>query len=181
MMKNIYIYLLKTLFCIILFLMLAILCRGNVYFRNFIHENIYSKHISFSYFKNFYNQYLGGIFPIETISDAQLAPVFDEKLVYHNLRSYSDGVALTVTDHYLVPTINGGIVVYLGIKEKYGNVAIIEGDNGINVWYGNLCNINVNLYDTLELGNYLGEVCDNTLYLVFTRKNNYLDYMEFLD
>ena len=61
-------------------------------------------------------------------------------------------------------------------KEKYGNVIIVEGKSGVNIWYGNLINYNVKLYDTVRVGGYLGEVNDNCLYLVYSKGNSYLDY-----
>ena len=48
------------------------------------------------------------------------------------------------------------------------------------VWYGNFCNFTANLYDTVKAGDYLGEVCDSTLYLVFTKGNEYLAYEDYL-
>ena len=87
---------------------------------------------------------------------------------------------MSVLEHYLVPVIEEGIVVYVGEKEKYGNVVIVERNDGINVWYGNVCNVNVRLYDSLEKGTYLGETCTDTLYLVFSDGNQYLNYEEYL-
>lgn len=180
-MKKIYTFFIKTLLCIILFLVVAILCKRNVQFQKQVQDKVYGECLSFSYFKDFYNRYLGGIFPIENISNNQTAQVFYEDLVYDKVTSYNEGVALTVKNYYLVPVIRSGIVVYIGEKENYGNVVIIEGDDGIDVWYGNMCNVNVKLYDSLTVGSYLGEVCNDTLYLVFSNGNQFLNYKEYLE
>lgn len=179
-MKKIYIFGIKTFLCIILFLIIAILCKSNIQLKNNIEELIYNRNISFSYFKKFYNSYLGGIFPFENIFDSQIFQVFNEELIYNNLSSYKDGVVLEVSSNYLVSTIKEGIVVYIGEKDGYGNVVIVEGNDGVYVWYGNLCNINVNLYDSVGKGFLVGEVCDNSLYLVFSDGNEYLSYNEYL-
>lgn len=170
----------KGLLCVVLFLILAILCKGNAHYKDSIYNAIYDSHLSFSTFSKFYNQYLGGIFPIDSSVTQDSSYVFHEELIYDNLISYEEGVALEVQANYLVPIASDGIVVYVGEKNKYGNVVIIEDKEGIDTWYGNLCNINVKLYDSVKAGSYLGEVCDNTLYLVYSKGNQFLDYHDYL-
>ncbi len=123
---------------------------------------------------------MGGIFPIENVNNNETSYVFNETLTYSQITSYEDGAILSVTSNYLVPSMESGIVVYVGKKEKYGNVVMIEDQEGIDVWYGNMCHTLVNLYDTVEKGTNLGEVCDTSLYLVYTKGNDYLDYQEYL-
>lgn len=180
-MKRLYVFFTKTLICFILFLVMAILCKKDVQYQNYVHSKIYEDSISFSSFKQFYNHYLGGIFPIENISSNNTNYVFSEKLVYEKASSYEDGVSLTVGYNYLIPNMEEGIVVYLGKKDKYGNVVMIENKDGIDIWYGNVCNVTVKLYDTVKVGSYLGESCDDIIYLVYSNKNKYLDYHDYLD
>lgn len=180
-MKKMYIILTKFLICVILFLGLAIMCKRDSSLEKKIYNKFYEKSISFSYFKNFYDKYLGGVFPIEQAFLNESELVFSEQLLYDEIYDYNDGVALKVVPNYLVPAIYDGIVVYVGEKDKYGNVVIMETNNGVNVWYGNLCNVNVKMYDSLVSGTYLGEVCNNMLYLVFSKGNNFLDYSEYLE
>lgn len=164
----------------ILFLIVLIICRLNNDLKDFVYNNIYYKNISFSYFKNFYDNYLGGIFPFDYFDSGNVNSVFNEELCYDKLSYYEDGILLNVSYNYLVPVIREGIVVYIGNKDKYGNVVIIEDNDGIYTWYGNISNINVKLYDYLKNGTYLGEVLDNRLYLVFSNGNEFLDYSKYL-
>lgn len=179
--KRVYIFFIKTLICIILFLVSAILSKRDEGWKNLIYNRVYEDNISFSYFKDFYNRYLGGIFPIENISNSQAVQVFNDELLYDNVVSYEEGIEVAVIDYYLVPVIEEGIVVYIGEKKKYGNVVIVEGNDGVDIWYGNMCNVNVKLYDSVENGVYLGEVCNDKLYLVFSDGNRYLNYEEYLN
>lgn len=167
--------------CIILFLIVAIVCKKDVRYQKIIHSKLYEESITFANFKQFYNQYLGGIFPIENISSNETNYVFSEKLIYKDAVDYGDGVALTVDNNYLIPNIKDGIVVYMGEKDKYANVVMIEDQNGIDIWYGNVCNVTVKLYDMVQAGTYLGESCDHVIYLVYSKGNNYLDYREYLN
>ena len=101
--------------------------------------------------------------PLENITPKKSTSVFKEKITYSEKESYLNGVQLKVQNNYLVPNQESGVVVYVGKKEGYNDVVIIEGKENINKWYGNLCNISVKLYDYIEEGSYLGETCNEYL------------------
>lgn len=170
---------LRTLTVIVLFLILAILSKSNKTYKDLIVTNIYEKNISFTKVKNLYNKYLGGIIPLEKVTP-NVTPVFNESLEYTNESIHYDGVKLEVTNNYLVPIIKEGMVIYIGEKENYGNVIIIEGIDGIEIWYGNIESTTVKLYDYVESGNYLGTTKDNYLYLAYSKEGQFLDYKEYL-
>lgn len=169
----------RSLFVIVLFLVLAILSKSNQTYKDLIVTNIYEKNFSFAKVKQLYTKYLGGIVPLDKIG-VDTAPVFNEKLEYEDISIYYDGARLEVINNYLVPIIEEGMVVYIGKKENYGNVIIIEGIDGIDIWYGNLETTSVKLYDYVEKGTYLGQTKDNILYLVYSKDGKFLDYKEYL-
>ena len=180
-MKKIYNFFIKNLLCILLFLILGIICKYDASSKDIIYSKLYQDYLDFSSVRNFYDKYLGGVFPIENVFNLSISPVFNEEFMYKDYSSYEDGVLFNVDYNYLVPAIKEGIVVYIGEKEKYGNVVIIEGSDGIDIWYGNLCNAIVKLYDNILVGGYIGEVCDNNLYVVYTKKNEFLNYEDYLN
>ena len=106
--------------------------------------------------------------------------MFDEKLTYEKANIYKDGVELKVDNNYLVPTIESGIVVFIGNKDGYGNTVIIEQINGVDVWYSNINAKDIKLYDYIEKGKLLGEVVDQKLYMVFQKDGKILDYKEYI-
>lgn len=169
----------RSLFVIVLFLVLAILSKSNQTYKDLIVTNIYEKNFSFAKVKKLYTKYLGGIVPLDKIG-VDTSPVFNEKLDYEDISIYYDGAKLEVINNYLVPIIEEGMVVYIGEKENYGNVIIIEGIDGIDIWYGNLETSSVKLYDYVEKGTYLGQTKDNILYLAYSKDGKFLDYKEYL-
>lgn len=169
----------RCLMVIILFLVLAIFSKSNQTYKDIIVNNLYEKHISFTKIKNLYTKYLGGVVPLDKIT-IDTSPVFNEELEYINDSIFYDGVKLEVMNNYLVPIIEEGMVVYLGEKENYGNVVIIEGIDGIEIWYGNMENTTVKLYDYVNKNTYLGQTSDNNLYLVFSKNGEFLNYKEYL-
>lgn len=180
-MKKVYYFFVRLMLCIILFLILAIICKKDIQYKEYIQNKIYYDHLSFSAFKDFYDKYLGGVFAIDKVISNQTNYVFNEKLNYSKVISYEDGALLSVSKNYLVPSLNDGVIVYIGEKSSYNNVVIVENDSGIDIWYGNLCNVSVQLYDHIESGSYLGESCDDFIYLVYTRENEFLDYRDYLN
>ena len=167
----------KILVCSILVLIFLILMKQNADFKNYINKYVFKDNISFAYINNLYNKYFGDILPSYKTEDVE--PVFNEKLEYKNYNKYYDGYSLEVSNNYLVPIIESGIVVYIGEMENYKNVIIIEGIDGVDIWYGNIKNNNVKLYDYVNKGDFLGEVDNNNLYLVFEKNKEYLKFEEY--
>ncbi|MFR5904454.1 MAG: peptidoglycan DD-metalloendopeptidase family protein [Bacilli bacterium] len=167
----------KTLIVLLLFVSLAICCKRSEFLKEKITDYLYSDDISFTKIKNIYDKYLGGILPIK--KEVNTEKVFNEKLEYSSSSVYLDGVKLEVTSNYLVPSLREGMVVFIGNKEGYGNTVIIEDLDGIYNWYGNIDNTSLKLYDYVDKGTLVGEV-NNTLYLVFSKGDKYLNYEEYL-
>ena len=170
---------LRSMLSIVLFLILAILSKSSTNYKDIIVSNIYEKNISFTKIKKLYNKYLGGITPLDKAIEKDLT-VFNEKLTYDNISEYYDGAKLEVDNNYLVPIIEEGMVIYIGEKENYGNVIIIEGIDGIDIWYGNMETTTIKLYDYVNKNNYLGTTKGNILYLVYQKDGKFLNYKDYL-
>ena len=168
----------KILVCIILVIICLIMMKTNSNFKEFVSEKIFKDNISFAYLNNLYNKYFGSILPSYKNSDTEV--VFNEKLEYFEYNKYLDGYKLSVTTSYLVPIIESGIVVYIGNIDNYGEGVIIEGIDGVDIWYSNLENISVKLYDYVNSGDYLGEVKGEDLYLVFEKNQEYLKFEDYI-
>lgn len=170
----------KILILVVLFLINLIVMKSNNDYKDFVYEKVFNNNFSFAKVKEFYNKYLGGVEALDGIVN-NTTPVFNETLVYNNKSKYYDGVKLEVSTSYLVPVIEEGLVVFVGEKENYGDVIIVQGIDGVEIWYGNMANTSVKLYDYIEKGTLLGEVTDNILYLVYSKDGNILNYQEYLN
>lgn len=172
----------KLLITGILVLAILIITKNSDKFKAIIKQNVYDKNFSFASVNKLYTKYLGSALPFKDLKifKDNVETTFNEKLEYKESSKYLDGVKLTVDKNYLVPIQESGLVVFSGEKEGYGNIIIIQQVNGIDMWYGNLGNVNVKLYDYVEKGNLLGEVKDETLYLVYQKDGKYIDYKEYI-
>lgn len=157
--------------------LLTVVCliflKKNVSFKNYFSDHVLSDNFNFSYFNSLYDKYLGG-FPFKSV-----VPVFNEKLSYSDSSDYLDGVSLSVSSDYLVPSMTDGLVVFIGYKEGYGNTLILEGSDGVDIWYSNMDDISVSMYEYVGEGSFIGN-CSDKLILVFKKDGNVLDYKKYI-
>lgn len=160
----------KILFCAIILLVCLILMKQNTEFKDFVNNKILNNNISFAYIKNLYNKYLGEVFPID---GGNVQEVFNEKIKYKSLEKYGNGYKLEVSNNYLVPFLLDGIIVYIGNRDEYGKVLIVENSDGSKILYGNI-NSSYKLYDYVKKGEFLGETINNQLYIELEKNGEYL-------
>lgn len=168
----------KILFTVLIFLVTVIILKNNQSFKQIFYEKIYNDNISFAKINKLYEKYFGNPIPINIFKD-NTKSVFNEKLKYEEKNIYLDGVKLKVENNYLIPSLDNGIVIFVGDKEGYGKTVIIECENGVEVWYGNIDNENVKMYDYINKGSLIGEV-SNELYLVFMKDGKILNYEDYI-
>lgn len=167
----------KTLILTILLLSILIINKKYPKTKEWLRENIYEKNLSFIKNKKYYEKYFGNLLSLNN-KNSKTKEVINEVISYKEKEDYKNGVKLTVDNNYLVPTIENGIIVFIGnIEEK--KVIIIEQVDGVKTYYYNV-NSNKKIYDYIEKGEYLGEVENNTLYLEFKKDKEYLDYKNYI-
>ena len=168
-------FVLKFFVVLLIFSLGTLLIKNDNNIKNKIYKKIYNNNLSFAYFKNSYNKYIGNIIPFKNIFVQR--KVFSQKLQYKTLSKYNKGVKLTLSDNYPIPVLKGGIVIFNGRKD-YKNTIIIQQSDGIDVWYSNIANTNLKLYDYIEDDAIIGEAKNNKLYLTFYKDGIEIDYKE---
>ena len=168
----------KILFTIFLFLTTIIVLKNNQEIRQIFYEKVFNDNISFSSINSLYQKYFGKPIPFDIFNQGTES-VFNEELNYKNKTEYLNGVSLEVDSNYLVPSLDNGIIIFIGEKEGYNNTVIMECENGVEVWYGNIDNENVKMYDYINKGSLIGEA-NNTLYLVFMKDGELLNYEDYI-
>lgn len=176
--KKSFIYINQILITSLLTVITLIVLKSNIKVKEIFYEQIYQKNISFAVINNWYQNKFGSPIPFSNLLEEKTEAVFQEKITYSSKEKYEDGVKLTVNSNYLVPSMETGMVIFVGEKENYGNTVIIEQVNGIEVWYSNIKS-SVKIYDYIEKGSLIGEA-DGTLYLVFKKDGNILNYEDYI-
>ncbi len=178
--KNpIYGFFIKTFICLIIFLSVLVFLKHDENGKQIIYKYLYENNISLPSINKWYKKYFGDITPFQNLVKDNAKLVFNEHLAYDNVSVYKNGIKLYVDKNYLVPIIESGIVVFIGNKDDYGKTVIIEQTDGVLVWYGNVDNINVSLYDYVSKGEFLAEASDS-FYMVFQKDGKYIKYEDYL-
>ena len=167
----------KTLMAIFLGLVFLIVMEYSPKFKTFMQEEVLDKNISFGYLGELYSKYLGNVLPKK---DDSVSQVFKEKITFSGKEEYEQGYKLTVEDNYLVPVMEGGVIVYVGEKELLGQVIVIEGEDNSTITYGNIKNTNLKLYDYVQKGAFLGEVDGSSLYISIIKDGKSVDIETYL-
>lgn len=168
----------RVLVSIILVLIMSIFIKVDKKNKLLIDKYFFSESLPFSKINKWYQDKLGSIIP-SSLSNSEM--VFSNNDFKNNKYSnYLNGVKFEISKNNPVSLLTGGIVIYVGEKEGYGNTLIIQGNDGIDYWYGGITNLNVNLYDYLEKDTLVGETKDDYLYLVLEEDGKYISYDEYL-
>lgn len=168
-------YVTKFMLAIIFFLVSVIFT--NMSDKNLLlyKEYVLTESLPFTKIKGWYEELFGEVLP----KSDNTQTVMSGKLVYKEIKDYQDGEVLTVSSKALVNSLASGVVVFSGEKDGYGNTVIIQGIDGVDIWYGNLENVSVTLYDYIEEGTVIGSIKDEFLYLVIKKDNEFIKYEDY--
>lgn len=169
-------YITKILLSIIFFLVCIIYTKIDVTNKKNFEKIFLNDSISFVKVNNFYQKYFGNIIPMPDVTKESL--VFSEQSNIKTKEKYLNGEMLSL-DNSNVNALESGIVVFIGEKEGYNNTIIVQGNDGVDIWYGNILNTNLNLYDYVKKNDIMAQVNDNILYLVFMKDNDFIKYEEY--
>ena len=176
---TLYKFIIRLFICILIVLGTLIFIKYDKNGKQIIYKYLYENNINFATINNWYQEHFGDILPFQNTVKEKTKLVFNENLVYKDASIYKNGVKLNVEDNYLVPIIESGIVVFIGNKDDYGKTVIIEQIDGVNVWYGNIDNINVSLYDYVSKGELLAEA-SKSFYMAVQKNGKFLKYQDYL-
>lgn len=171
-------YIIKLLSLTILTLFILILLKSNQNFKELFYQKVYVDNFSFATINSWYKSYFGSPLPFSNLLEESI-PVFNEELKYNSLSKYKNGVKLDVEYEYLIPSLDNGIVIFIGEKENYGQTVIVQQENGVDVWYSNISEVNVKLYDYITKGSLIGSVYEE-LYLVFVKDGEVVNYEDYI-
>lgn len=169
----------KTLIVIALFLGSLIFIRSSDKNKEWFKTNVYNNSLSFAKIYSLYNKYLGDALPFKNTFKDNTKVVSSEKMVYSKIEKENDGYVLTVSDEFLANSIKSGIVIEKKKNETYKNIIKIQDKDGLNITYGFLDEVEVDLYDYVEKGEILGKT-SKKLYLIFEKDGKYLSYEGYL-
>ncbi len=166
-------------------LLTVIFVLTSIIFTNMNSKNkeLYQKYVledslSFTKINNLYHDLFGEVDFINK-NNPESKSVFFNSINYKNLEKYKNSSKLTVGLNEVVNAIKSGIVVFIGEKDDLGNTVIIQGNDGIDIWYSNITDTDIKVYDYIESGNILGTSNGDFIYLTINKDGEYLSYEEY--
>ncbi len=169
--KNVTLFLLSVIFLFSCLIYTKISDENKENFKNIFLTNS----LSFTKINNIYEKYFGEVLP--SVTNAEM--VFSQDLNYKEITDYHEGEKLTLQSQTVISSLIGGIVVFIGEKDNYGNTVIVQGNDGYDIWYGNVTDINVNVYDYIEKGTTLGQSIDENVYILIKKGEETIKYEDY--
>ena len=145
---------------------------------NFLKNKIFNKSLSFININDISKKLIGKEVFYNPNKNNDM-PVFGDVNNFSASEKHGDGESFKVSDNIPVGALESGVVIFKGEKENFGNTVIVQGTDNYNIWYGNLREISVNLYDYIEKGALIGECLDDKLYLLIEKDNHIYTYEEY--
>lgn len=166
----------RTLLTVCIVLSLLVICNISDGFRKCLNKYVFETNYNFARINALYKKYILDLKP----KNKESVPVSKSgNLEYYDSKDYLDGVELTIGDNVNISMIDSGLIVFIGEKEGYGNVVVVQQSNGIDVTYGNIEVGDIKVYDYVEKGKIIG-VASEKLYLTFASDGNVLDYKTYI-
>lgn len=163
----------KVLISLVLLILSLIFVKTSQKNKDSFKKVVFTETFKFSKFNNFYEKYFGSLHIKKDV------PVLSEKVDYTNGEKYKEGINVKLTDG-VVNSISSGIVVFKGSKDDIKNLVIVQGADGYDIWYGNLENINVSIYDFVTENALIGTSI-KSFYLAINKDNKFYSYDEYIN
>ena len=165
-------------------LITIIFVLGSIIFTNISDENkaLYQKYVledslEFTKINELYQSLFGSV---DIASKDNNAEVVFGNITYTNIEPFKNGAKLTVGMNEIVNAITSGIVVFIGEKDDLGNTIIIQGNDGVDIWYSNITDTDIKVYDYVEAGNILGTSNSDDIYITISKDGEFMSYEEYM-
>lgn len=171
------VWLTKILLCIIIVLSSLIYVNFSSNNKEKFEKYILNKNISFVTFRNLYEKYIGKI-DIKKDNEEEVL-VFKENLSDMPREKVDSYYKFKVGKNYAVSAVQSGIIVFIGEKDNLGKTVIIQGIDGVDIWYSNISLNNYSLYDYVSDGDIIANTDSDYLFMTLMKDGNYLTYEEY--
>ena len=166
-------------------LITVIFVLGSIIFTNVSDDNkaLYQKYVledslEFTKINELYQSVFGDVDIAKQDNNTDSEVVFGD-VSYTNIEPFKNGVKLTVGMNEAISVITSGIVVFIGEKDDLGNTVIIQGNDGVDIWYSNITDTDISVYDYIEAGSILGSSNSEDIYLTINKDGEFINYEEY--
>lgn len=175
----------KFLISIIIVLSSLILTNFNSKIKSFYQDYLLEHNLPFYNINEIYQKYIGHLDKDnDNKTDNQDKETIDvantNDLSNYPQEQQQNQTAINVGLDYPVTLLNSGIIVYIGNKDDLKNTIIVQGNDGVDIWYSNVSNTDYSLYDYVKKGQILGATSSENLLITIVKDGNYLKFNEYI-
>lgn len=171
-------WLTRLLLSIIIVLVCLITTNLSNEFKILFRKNVLEENISFTKFNELYNAYVGNNKELEEDDTLVVSGIND--LLYDEMILKDGSYYINVGVDYPINFITSGLVVFKGDKDNFKNTIIVQGNNGIDVWYSGVLLDGYTLYDYVSKGDLLGNSLEENVIISFVKDGSFMTYEEFI-
>lgn len=166
----------KLLLSIIIVLLCLIASNLNQTFKEKFKNHVLERNIQFSSIHKFYDKYIGLLDrEEETVPVSSTFTSVDQLARVENQGVYT----FSVEKEYPVSFLESGIIVFIGDKDDLNDTVIVQGNDGVDLWYSNVLVSEYSLYDYVRKGDILGTSIDDTFLLTIWKDGKTLKYEDY--
>ena len=164
----------KLLLSIIIVLVCLIVTNFDQGLRDEFSKNVLEENINFGYFNKLYKKMVS--------SDDEESKLVSNVVVYKTLMEEDNGrYKFNYGVDYPVEVLTPGIIVYYGDKDSLGDTVIVQGNDGVDVWYSGVVMNEYSLYDYVSKGDILGSSTDLYVTVSILEDGELLKYEEYFE
>lgn len=169
----------RSLLAIIMVLGIVIFTKMDSANKELVNKYFFSDTLNFTEINNYFHDKFGSVVPQVPTNEALVFSSRDIKNYDYEL--VGDHYEIKVNKGSTISSLCGGIVVFLGEKDNLGNTVIVQGNDGVDIWYGGINNTNISLYDYVEKDTILGESSNDYLNLKLMKDGKNYAYDKYLE
>lgn len=163
----------KLLLSIIVMLLCLIVTNFDSDIRESFTKNVLEENINFGYFNKLYKKFVGGNVKDETLI------VSNTNLI--NYEEVDDSYKISISKEEGISNYSSGIIVYNGIKDNLGSTVIVQGNDGVDIWYSNMSLNGYSLYDYVSKGEILGNSLSDYYMITIVKDGEKIKYEEYFE
>lgn len=166
-------WLTKLLLSIIIVLVSLIVCNFDSSIREKFTNEVLEKNINFGLYNKYYKKFMSKEEETVEVSNT-LDDILDIEEVNGRYKIKQDIESPVVS---LTP----GIIVFNGLKEDLGNTIIIQGNDGVDIWYSGVTLNGFSIYDYISKGEIIGSCNGESILVSIVKDGDLLKYEEYFE
>ena len=164
-------WLTKLLLSIIILLCSLIVCNFDSDIREEFTSEVLEKNLNFGLYNEYYKKYISKQDEVVEVSNVvEEVNEYEEVDGRYKFKQDAESPVISLTP---------GIIVFNGTKEELGNTIIVQGNDGVDIWYSGVTLSGFSIYDYISKGDIIGSSNGDNILVSIVKDGELLKYEEY--